>query len=99
MKFKVGRDIGDDIRRLTVAREELGWDMKIMIDTNQVWEVDQAIDWIKELAFAKPFFIEEPTSPDDISGHKTIREAIAPIKVATGVITIHQRGCNRYRAN
>jgi L-fuconate dehydratase len=83
-KFKVGRDLDDDIRRLTIAREELGWDMNIMIDANQVWEVDQAIDWIKELAFAKPFFMEEPTSPDDISGHKTIREAIAPIKVATG---------------
>lgn len=83
-KFKVGRDLQDDIRRLTIAREELGWDMNIMIDANQVWEVDQAIDWIKELAFAKPFFMEEPTSPDDVSGHKTIREAIAPIKVATG---------------
>jgi len=83
-KFKVGRDLADDIRRLTIAREELGWDMQIMIDANQVWEVDQAIDWIKELAFAKPFFMEEPTSPDDIAGHKAIREAITPIKVATG---------------
>ena len=83
-KFKVGRDLSDDIRRLTIAREELGWDMNIMIDANQVWEVDQAIDWIKELAFAKPFFMEEPTSPDDIAGHKAIRHAIAPIKVATG---------------
>lgn len=83
-KFKVGRDLQDDIRRLTIAREELGWDMNIMIDANQVWEVDQAVDWIKELAFAKPFFIEEPTSPDDVSGHRTIRNAIAPIKVATG---------------
>ncbi|MEP3298166.1 L-fuconate dehydratase [Tateyamaria sp.] len=83
-KFKVGRDLEDDIRRLTIAREELGWEMNIMIDANQVWEVDQAIDWVKELAFAKPFFMEEPTSPDDVSGHKAIREAIAPIKVATG---------------
>ncbi len=83
-KFKVGHNLEDDIRRLTIAREELGWDMKIMIDANQVWEVSQAIDWIKEMAFAKPFFIEEPTSPDDVSGHKAIREAIAPIKVATG---------------
>ena len=83
-KFKVGRDLDDDIRRLTIAREELGWDMNIMIDANQVWEVDQGIDWIKELAFAKPFFIEEPTSPDDVTGHKAIREAVAPIKVATG---------------
>lgn len=83
-KFKVGRDLDDDIRRLTIAREELGQDMNIMIDANQVWEVNQAIDWIKELAFAEPFFIEEPTSPDDVAGHKVIRDAIAPIKVATG---------------
>lgn len=83
-KFKVGRDLQDDIRRLTIAREELGEDMTIMIDANQVWEVNEAIDWVKELAFVRPFFIEEPTSPDDVAGHKTIRDAIAPIKVATG---------------
>ncbi|MGR4000332.1 MAG: L-fuconate dehydratase [Alphaproteobacteria bacterium] len=83
-KIKVGRDLNDDIRRLTIAREELGENMNIMIDANQVWEVDQAIQWIKQLAFARPLFIEEPTSPDDIFGHRKIREAIAPIKVATG---------------
>ena len=83
-KFKVGRDIEDDIRRLTIAREVLGEDMNIMIDANQVWEVDQALDWVKALAFARPFFVEEPTSPDDVFGHKTIRDSIAPIKVATG---------------
>ena len=83
-KFKVGRDLSDDIRRLTIAREELGADMNIMIDANQVWEVDQAIEWVQALAFARPFFIEEPTSPDDIAGHRKIRQAIAPIKVATG---------------
>ena len=83
-KFKVGRDLEDDIRRLTIAREELGEDMKIMIDSNQVWEVGQAIDWVNRLAFVRPFFIEEPTSPDDVMGHKAIREGVAPIKVATG---------------
>lgn len=83
-KFKVGQSLDDDIRRLTIAREELGEDMNIMIDANQVWEVDQAIMWVKALAFARPLFIEEPTSPDDVIGHRKIREAIAPIKVATG---------------
>ncbi|MEM6987619.1 MAG: L-fuconate dehydratase [Pseudomonadota bacterium] len=83
-KFKVGRDLDDDIRRLTIAREELGDDMTIMIDANQVWEVDQAIDWLQQLQFANPFFIEEPTSPDDVLGHRAIRQAIAPTKVATG---------------
>lgn len=83
-KFKVGQSLDDDIRRLTIAREELGPDIKLMIDANQVWEVDQAIVWVKALAFAEPFFIEEPISPDDVLGHKAIRSAISPIKVATG---------------
>ena len=80
----MGRDLDDDIRRLSIAREEFGDAMNIMIDANQVWEVDQAIDWVKKLEFAKPYFIEEPTSPDDVLGHKKIREGVAPIKVATG---------------
>ncbi|MGV1986692.1 MULTISPECIES: L-fuconate dehydratase [unclassified Agrobacterium] len=84
VKMKVGRDLEDDIRRLTIAREVIGPDRYLMIDANQVWEVDQAIDWVKKLAFAKPFFIEEPTSPDDIAGHRKIRAAIGPVKVATG---------------
>jgi L-fuconate dehydratase len=84
IKMKVGRDLPDDIRRLTIAREVIGPDRYLMIDANQVWEVGQAVDWLKELAFSKPFFIEEPTSPDDVAGHRTIRQAVAPIKVATG---------------
>ncbi|WEX74418.1 L-fuconate dehydratase [Sinorhizobium numidicum] len=84
VKMKVGRDLPDDIRRLTIAREVIGPERHLMIDANQVWEVQEAIDWVKALAFAQPFFIEEPTSPDDVAGHRKIREAIAPIKVATG---------------
>jgi L-fuconate dehydratase len=84
VKMKVGRDLDDDIRRLTIAREVLGPDRILMIDANQVWEVGQAIDWVRKLSFAKPYFIEEPTSPDDVAGHRKIREAIAPVKVATG---------------
>ncbi|SCX17891.1 L-fuconate dehydratase [Agrobacterium sp. DSM 25558] len=84
VKMKVGRDLEDDIRRLTIAREVIGPDRYLMIDANQVWEVDQAIEWVNKLAFAKPFFIEEPTSPDDIAGHRKIRKAIGSVKVATG---------------
>jgi L-fuconate dehydratase len=84
VKMKVGRDIDDDIRRLTIAREVIGPDRYLMIDANQVWEVGEAIDWVKALSFANPFFIEEPTSPDDIAGHRKVREAVAPVKVATG---------------
>ena len=84
IKLKVGRDKADDIRRLAIAREVLGPDRHLMIDANQVWEVQQAVDWVRDLAFAKPWFIEEPTSPDDIEGHRVIREGVHPVKVATG---------------
>jgi L-fuconate dehydratase len=84
IKLKVGRDLQDDIRRLRIAREAIGPDRHLMIDANQVWEVDEAIGWVRELAFAKPWFIEEPTSPDDIEGHRAIREGVRPVKVATG---------------
>ena len=84
IKMKVGRDLDDDIRRLTIAREVIGDDRILMIDANQVWEVNEAIDWVNKLAFVKPFFIEEPTSPDDVAGHRKIRQAIHPVKVATG---------------
>jgi len=85
IKLKVGRDLQDDIRRVRIAREVLGPERNLMIDANQVWEVNEAIAWLKELAFAKPWFIEEPTSPDDIEGHRRIREAMrGSMQVATG---------------
>jgi L-fuconate dehydratase len=84
IKLKVGRDLQDDIRRVRIAREVLGPDRHLMIDANQVWEVDAAIDWVRELSFAKPWFIEEPTSPDDVEGHRKIRLGVLPVKVATG---------------
>lgn len=84
IKLKVGRDLADDIRRVRIAREVLGPDRQLMIDANQMWEVNDAIEWVQQLAFARPWFIEEPTSPDDIEGHRKIRQGVAPVKVATG---------------
>jgi L-fuconate dehydratase len=84
IKMKVGRNLDDDIRRLEIVREVIGPDRLLMIDANQVWEVNEAIDWVKALSRFKPYFIEEPTSPDDIEGHRTIRQAISPVRVATG---------------
>lgn len=84
IKLKVGRDLEDDIRRLRIAREVCGPDINIMIDANQVWDVKEAISWLDQLKFAKPWFIEEPTSPDDIEGHRKIRAAVKPMQVATG---------------
>ena len=83
-KIKVGRDLGDDMRRAAIIREEIGPDRKLMMDANQVWEVHEAIASMKELARFDPWWIEEPTSPDDILGHAAIARAIAPIGVATG---------------
>lgn len=84
IKLKVGQNLEDDIRRCRIARKVIGDDIKLMIDANQIWEVDQAIDWINELRVEKPWFIEEPTSPDDILGHKKIKANINGTKVATG---------------
>lgn len=84
IKLKVGKNLEDDIRRCRILREEIGPDMRLMVDANQVWEVDEAIGWMRALAEFDPWFIEEPTAPDDIIGHKEIRDAIAPIRVATG---------------
>jgi len=83
-KIKVGRDLDDDVRRCRIIREEIGWDRRLMIDANQVWEVDEAIRWMQRLAEFRPWFIEEPTSPDDVLGHAAIARAVAPIRVATG---------------
>ena len=92
IKVKVGRDLADDVRRLTIIREEIGWERKLMVDANQVWDVPQAIAWMQELARFKPWWIEEPTSPDDVLGHAAIARAMEPlgIGVATG-----EHGMNR----
>src|SRR5215208_4057175 len=83
-KIKVGRDLSDDLRRAAIIREEIGPDRKLMVDANQVWEVDEAIASMRVLARFDPWWIEEPTSPDDVLGHAVIARAIAPIAVATG---------------
>jgi len=84
IKLKVGGELADDVRRLSIARAEVGPDIRIAIDANQVWGVRQAIAWVQSLAKFDPYWIEEPTAPDDVLGHAAIRAAIAPIKVATG---------------
>lgn len=83
-KIKVGRDLEDDLRRCRVIRDQIGPDNFLMIDANQVWDVPEAIDWIQKLAEFDPWFVEEPTSPDDILGHAAIARAVAPIRIATG---------------
>jgi L-fuconate dehydratase len=82
-KIKVGADLADDIRRCVIIREEIG-QRKLMMDANQRWDVGEAIANMKSLARFDPWWIEEPTSPDDVLGHAAIRRAIAPIHVATG---------------
>lgn len=83
-KLKVGASLQDDLRRIRIMREEIGPDRKLMVDANQVWDVDEAITHMQALAPYHPWWIEEPTSPDDVLGHAAIAHAIAPIKVATG---------------
>jgi len=84
MKIKVGSDLEDDMRRSSIIREEIGYDLKLMMDANQKWDVSEAIKNMDALAKFEPWWIEEPTSPDDILGHAAIAKAVSPIKVATG---------------
>jgi L-fuconate dehydratase len=83
-KLKVGADLQDDIRRCAITREEIGPERKLMVDANQRWDVGEAIEHMRSLAPFNPWWIEEPTSPDDVLGHATIARAVAPIGVATG---------------
>lgn len=84
VKIKVGGRLEDDARRLGIARSAVGDGVRIAIDANQRWGVAEAIGWVNGLAVHHPYWIEEPTSPDDILGHAAIRSAVAPVKVATG---------------
>lgn len=78
-KAKVGTSIEADKHRLKIIREEIGYENLLMVDANQVWNVDEAISWMKELVDFKPLWIEEPTSPDDILGHAKIAKVCLPI--------------------
>ncbi len=84
LKMKVGADVESDIRRLGIARQAAGERARIAVDANQRWGVRQAIDWMAKLAEFDLYWIEEPTSPDDVLGHQTIRRAVQPVRVATG---------------
>jgi L-fuconate dehydratase len=90
MKLKVGLNVEDDVRRCRIAREAIGQDVALAIDANQRWDVTTAIPWLRRLAPFNIAWIEEPTSPDDILGHATIRKAVAPLPVSTGE-HIHNR--------
>jgi len=83
-KMKVGASLEDDVRRAALVREEIGPERKLMMDANQAWDVGQAIENMRRLAEFDPWWIEEPTSPDDVLGHAVIARALAPIRVATG---------------
>jgi len=88
--LKCGGSLEDDKRRLRLAREAVGPDIRIAIDANQVWDVNQAIEWIKGIGDVNLYWVEEPTNPDDVLGHAAIAKAIAPVRVATG-----EHGMNR----
>lgn len=84
VKMKVGRDAAADARRAGLIKDAIGPEGLLMMDANQYWGVDQAIAAMRQLSAYDPWWIEEPTSPDDVLGHARIRQAIAPVRVATG---------------
>ena len=83
-KLKVGGDPADDLRRGRIVREEIGWENRMMVDANQKWGVTESIDRIHQLQELEPWWMEEPTSPDDILGHARIRRECKPTRIATG---------------
>jgi L-fuconate dehydratase len=90
MKMKVGGPIEDDVRRARIIRDEIGPDALLMMDANQVWGVDEAIANMARLAGTNPYWIEEPTHPDDVLGHARIQRAVAPVRVATGEVAANR---------
>lgn len=90
IKLKVGADLEDDIRRCRIAREAVGPAIRIALDANQRWELGEAVEWTRALAGFDPYWIEEPTSPDEILGLAAIRRAVAPVKVAAGEHTANR---------
>jgi L-fuconate dehydratase len=83
-KMKVGGPLDLDLARARLVRAEIGDERILMMDANQIWDVPEAIERMRALAAFDPYWIEEPTSPDDVLGHQAIARAIAPIRVATG---------------
>ncbi|WP_305789840.1 enolase C-terminal domain-like protein [Symbioplanes lichenis] len=90
VKMKVGGEPAADVRRAQIIRAEIGPDALLMMDANQVWDVGEAIDRMAELAVADPYWIEEPTHPDDVLGHARVQQAVAPIRVATGEVAANR---------
>jgi L-fuconate dehydratase len=82
--LKVGGDAADDLRRARIMRDAIGYENRMMVDANQKWGVELAIERTKQLAEVGPWWMEEPTSPDDILGHARIRREAAPTRIATG---------------
>ncbi|MFZ4863954.1 enolase C-terminal domain-like protein [Sphingobacterium sp. Mn56C] len=85
MKLKVGStDPLRDIRRAHIVRETAGDKATVMLDANQQWTYPQALSICQELKEMNPFWIEEPTHPDDIMAHKKLAMALNPTKIAMG---------------
>lgn len=83
-KIKVGGDAALDRRRVAMVRQEIGPDRRLMLDANQVWSVDEAVQSIRALAEFDPWWMEEPTSPDDVLGYQTIAQQVRPVRLAAG---------------
>jgi L-fuconate dehydratase len=84
-KLKVGsRDGQRDVRRAHMLRDLAGPDALIMLDANQQWTLLTALEMCQALRDMSPYFIEEPTHPDDIRAHRTLAEAMHPTPIALG---------------
>lgn len=85
LKLKIGSgDSNRDVRRMAILREAVGTDIKLMVDCNQQWSLPKALRVCLELAPMLPYWVEEPTHPDDVLAHQQLAQTIAPIPIAAG---------------
>jgi L-fuconate dehydratase len=91
MKLKVGSaEAARDVRRANLVREAVGPGVRLMLDANQQWTLPAALRICRELAPMSPFWIEEPTHPDDVLAHQALARAIAPVSIALGEHVPHR---------
>lgn len=92
IKMKVGRErLREDVARVAAVRDWIGPDTPLMVDANMRWTVEQAIRASQAFAEYDVYWLEEPTIPDDVDGHRRIAaEGRLPVAAGENLHTIYE---------
>jgi D-galactarolactone cycloisomerase len=82
-KVKVGLDLANDIDSLHAIRDEVGYDVDMLVDANQCYTRHLALQVGRELERLKVLFFEEPLPVDDVEGHAFLAGKL-DVRIATG---------------